>query len=119
MQLVLDREFIVASKLTKKPGIYDQKRLLFLSSIPVINIYREASVAVRSFSLKQLSLESLSPRKGNLFSQNNILHSSIESTQPMMESIEEESIHSQYGQRYPANMDAIREHEYPLLNGIA
>ncbi|KAJ6081402.1 hypothetical protein N7499_006276 [Penicillium canescens] len=35
----------------------------------------------------------------------------------MMESIEEEFVHSRYGQGYSADTDTIREHEYPLLNG--
>jgi molybdenum cofactor sulfurtransferase len=37
----------------------------------------------------------------------------------MMESIEEEFVHSRYGQGYSADTDTIREHEYPLLNGMA
>ena len=37
----------------------------------------------------------------------------------MMESIEEDFVHSQYGHGYFADVDAIREQEYPLLNGIA
>lgn len=78
-----------------------------------------ASAAVLPFSLKHSSLEYLSSRKGKLFLQRITLHPSVPSAHFVMESIEEEFVHSQYGQGYFADVDAIREQEYPLLNGIA
>lgn len=77
------------------------------------------SAAALPLSLKHSSLHYLSPRKGKLFSQRITLHPTVPSAHFMMESIEDELVHSQYGQGYFADVDAIREQEYPLLNGIA